>query len=165
MRHILVAMGKTPGIAPVREGPDQVPRPLRIVVADDDRDAVLTLVMVLREEGHEVYSAHSGQQALDAVVKYDPDAVLLDIVLPQLSGYEVARQIRARHGKGEVHRWAQVKAPRNDRPMIIGISGQYMKDSDRVLAEINGFHRYLLKPYEPSDVLRALAPLRYPAPK
>jgi DNA-binding response OmpR family regulator len=126
--------------------PLNAPRPLCIVIVDDDRDAVWTMMMVLRHEGHEAYGAHSAQQALDAVLKHDPDAVLLDIGLPAVSGHEIAREIRARHG--------------NARPVLIGISGKYKQGSDKILAEINGFDHYLTKPYEPSSVLRILEPLR-----
>lgn len=108
--------------------PLNAPRPLGIVVVD------------------EVYGAHSAQQALDAVLRHDPDAVLLDIGLPAVRGHEIARKIRARHG--------------NARPVLIGISGQYKQGSDKILAEINGFDHYLPKPYEPSSVLRLLEPLR-----
>ena len=138
--------GELPSSVTGQQDPRKAPRPLCIVVVDDDRDAVWTLMMVLRHEGHEVYGAHSAQQALDAVLKHDPDAVLLDIGLPATSGHEIARKIRARHG--------------NTRPYLIGISGKYKQGSDKILAEINGFDHYLTKPYEPSAVLRLLEPLR-----
>ena len=130
-----------------QSAPSKAPRPLRIVVADDDRDTVVTLMMVLRHEGHEVHGAHTARQALDAVLRSDPDAILLDVALGSESGYDVAQKIRARHG--------------NDRPLIIGISGRYRNDSDRLLAALWGFDDYLVKPYLPSDVLRLLAPLRH----
>lgn len=72
-------------------------RALRIVVADDDRDSVLTL-MLLREEGHEVRGVYSSRQVMGHVIDFDPDVVLLDIAMPELSGWEVARTIRARRG-------------------------------------------------------------------
>lgn len=125
-----------------------VPRPLCILIADDDRDSVLSLMMLLREEGHEVLGAYNAQQTLDAVLKNEPDAVVLDIALGESSGYDLARQIRARHG--------------DDRPLIIAISGIYKKSSDRILAEINGFNAYLVKPYELKDLLAVLEPLRLP---
>lgn len=73
-------------------------RPLRVVVIDDDRDAVSTLVMVLRLEGHEVRGAHTARQALEAVLSSKPDAILLDIALGRESGYDVAEKIRAHYG-------------------------------------------------------------------
>jgi DNA-binding response OmpR family regulator len=123
-------------------------RALRILVADDDRDTVLTLMMLLREEGHEVRGVHAGRQALAALREFEPDAVLLDIALPELSGWEVARELRKRQiGKG---------------PLLIGISGEYRQGADKILAEILGFDHYLVKPYEPSALLALLAPLKLP---
>ena len=118
-------------------------RGLRVLVADDDRDTVLTLMMLLRDEGHEVRGVYSGRQVMGHVLDFDPDAVLLDIAMPELSGWEVARTIRAR---------------RADRPLLIGISGEYKQGSDRVLAQILGFNHYLVKPYAPAELLALLAP-------
>jgi CheY-like chemotaxis protein len=81
-------------------------RALRVLVADDDRDSVLTLMMLLRDEGHEVRGVYSGRQVMGHVLDFDPDVVLLDIAMPELSGWEVARTIRARRGA--------------ERPMLIG---------------------------------------------
>jgi two-component system OmpR family response regulator len=67
--------------------------------------------------------------------------VVLDIGLPGMSGWDVAREIRERISK--------------DRPMIIGITGEYTKGADRVLAEMAGFNYYLVKPADPK-VLVAL---------
>lgn len=121
-------------------------RSLCIVVADDDRDAVLSLEMLFRDEGHEVHPAYDAQQALDQVLRHEPDALLLDIALGQGSGYTVANTVRARHGDA--------------RPMIVGVSGVYTKGPDRILADINGFNHYLVKPYDPQALLALLEPLR-----
>jgi DNA-binding response OmpR family regulator len=126
--------------------PGKAARPLRIIVADDDRDTVVTLMMLLRHEGHEVRSVHTGRSVMGVVSDFDPDAVILDIHLPELSGWEVARTIRARHGL--------------ERPMLIGVSGEYKQGADRILSEILGFDHYLLKPYNPNDLLTLLAPLK-----
>lgn len=115
---------------------------LRVLVADDDRDTVLSLIMLLREEGHETRGVHAGRQVMGAILDFDPDVVLLDIALPDISGWEVARFIRERRGR--------------ERPKIIGISGEYKMGSDRVLSQILGFDHYLLKPYEPSALLALL---------
>jgi CheY-like chemotaxis protein len=124
-------------------------RPLCIVVADDDRDAVLSLEMLLRAEGHEVHAAYDPKQTLDQILRHDPDALLLDIALGRGgSGFEVARTIRARHGE--------------KRPMIVGLSGIYKQGSDRVLADMTGINHYFVKPYDPNALLAALAPLRLP---
>jgi DNA-binding response OmpR family regulator len=120
-------------------------RPLRFVVADDDLDTVLTLMMVLRDEGHEVRGVHSAEQVLKVVNEFHPDAVLLDIGMPNLSGWELARRIRERLAR---------------RPMLVAISGQYKEGADKILAEILGFDHYVVKPYDPAALLRLLAPLK-----
>ena len=128
--------------------PPKAPRSLRIIVADDDRDTVVTLMMLLRDEGHEVRGVHSGRYVMGAVIDFDPDAVVLDINMPGLSGWEVARTIRDRRGK--------------KRPMLIGISGEYKQGADRILSAIIGFDHYLVKPYDPKALLALLAPLTLP---
>ncbi|HEU4440828.1 MAG TPA: response regulator, partial [Burkholderiales bacterium] len=70
----------------------------RVLVADDDKDAVLILTALLRDEGYEVRGVHRGAEVLDAVFNFAPDVVLLDIGMPQMSGYEVARRLRERYG-------------------------------------------------------------------
>ena len=126
-------------------------RTLCVVIADDDRDSVVTLQMLLRDEGHEVYAAYDAREALDQVLRHDPDVLVLDIALGRGSGFEVAKTVRARHGKA--------------RPTIVGISGVYKKSSDRILADISGFDHYLVKPYDPNGLLALLAPLRQPRPR
>lgn len=135
-----------PGPKSAGHGLAKALRPLRIVIAEDDRDTVVTLMMLLREEGHEVRSVHTGRHVMGVVLDFDPDAVILDIHLPDLSGWEVARTIRAQRGHG--------------RPMLIGVSGEYKQGADRILSEILGFDHYLLKPYDPNDLLTLLAPLK-----
>lgn len=122
------------------------PRSLRIVIADDERDTVLTLMMLLGEEGHEVRGVYTGRQVLDAVRSFDPDVVVLDIAMPDLSGWEVARTIRTQSdGK---------------RRLLIGMSGEYMNSVDKLLATVVGMDHYLLKPCSPDRLLALLEPLR-----
>jgi DNA-binding response OmpR family regulator len=102
----------------------------------------MTLTAILSDEGHDVVGVHSGAEVMSAMQDFDPDAVLLDIAMPEMSGYEVAKEIRRRYG--------EVK------PLLIAISGRYKQASDRVLAEIVGFNEYLTKPYETRDLLELL---------
>lgn len=127
---------------------DGAPRSLRIIVADDERDTVLTLSMILRDEGHDAQGVHNGSRVLPLLREFDPDVVLLDIALPEKSGYEIAQEIR--------------KRPRGQRVLLIGISGQYKQGSDRILADITGFDHYLVKPFDPAALLALLAPLTLP---
>jgi len=124
------------------------PRSLRVIVADDERDTVLTLAMVLKDEGHEVQGVYTGSRVLPLVREFDPDVVLLDIALPEQNGYELAEQIRAR--------------PRGRRVLLIAISGQYKQGSDKILADLKGFDHYLVKPFDPATLLALLAPLTFP---
>lgn len=122
----------------------QAPRALHIIVADDDRDAALTLQMILCDEGHDVRVVYSGRDVMKAVIEMSPDAVVLDIHLPEVSGWQLAQTIRARGGR---------------TPLIIGISGVYTKGPDRALAHMTGFDHYFVKPYPPAEVVKLLEPL------
>ena len=68
---------------------------MKILVADDDTDTVLSFTMLLQLAGHEVRSAADGQEAVDMAADFQPDAVLLDIEMPRLNGFEAATRIRA----------------------------------------------------------------------
>ena len=125
--------------------PSKAPRSLRVLVADDDQDTVVTLTMLLQDEGYEVQGVNTGRHVIGAILDFAPDAVILDINLPDLSGWEVARRIRERRGS---------------QPLLIGISGEYKKGADKVLAHISGFDHYLVKPYDPKMVFAALDELR-----
>ena len=124
-------------------------RSLRIVLADDDKDSVLTLATVLRHEGHEVREAYRGDAVLELIRQYKADAVFLDIGMPGMSGYEVARTLRERMGAY--------------CPLLVAITA-WKKTSERLLGQIVGFDHYFTKPYETSDLLAVLAPLTGDAP-
>ena len=74
----------------------------RILVVDDNQDAADSLGMLLRMTGNEVHTAHDGLEAVGAAAAFQPDVVLLDIGLPKLNGYEVARRIRAQEGGADM---------------------------------------------------------------
>ena len=120
-------------------------RALRIMVADDDVDTVNTLAAILEDEGHRVERVYHGPDVLPAVRRFQPDAVLLDIAMPKMSGYDVAREIRR-----------QFMAY---RPLLIAISGTYVKGTDALLSRAVGFDHHMTKPVHPDEVLELLAPL------
>jgi DNA-binding response OmpR family regulator len=124
------------------------PRSLRIIVADDEKDTVTTLKAILDDEGHDVVGVHSGSQVLGALREFRPDVLILDIAMPDISGFVLARRIRAEFGA--VH------------PMLIAISGLYNKGPDKVLAQAVGFDHHLAKPCHPAELLALLAPLSNP---
>jgi DNA-binding response OmpR family regulator len=124
-------------------------RELRIVVADDEKDTVSTLVAILQDEGHDVQGVHRGAEVLNLVRNFKPQAVILDISMPEISGYEIAKEIRRRYG--------------DDRPLLIAISGVYRKETDKLLSQVVGFDHHLTKPFEPKEIVALLAPLAKPS--
>lgn len=122
-------------------------KPLRILIADDDRDTVEMLTVILRNEGHIVQGCYSGKEVLPIVPGFRPDAIIMDINVPGLSGYAVARAIR--------HSFSDMR-----RPLMIAISGVWKETPDRMIAEEVGFDHHLLKPADPHELLGLLEPLR-----
>jgi CheY-like chemotaxis protein len=116
----------------------------RILVADDDADAVLSLSALLREEGYCVRGVHHGAEVLDAVFNFAPDVVLLDIGMPKMSGYDVARTLRERYGSA--------------RPVLIALTGR-AGAADRQQARAAGFEHHVAKPYEPKALLNLIGRL------
>ena len=121
----------------------------RILVADDDADAVLSLTTLLRQEGYVVRGVHRGAEVLQAIFNFAPDVVLLDIGMPQMSGYDVARTLRERYGSA--------------RPALIAVTGR-TGEADRQQARAAGFEHHVAKPYEPRALLRLIGELAGAAP-
>jgi CheY-like chemotaxis protein len=121
----------------------------RILVADDDKDTVVSLTTLLGEDGYNVRGVHRGADVLQAVFNFAPDIVLLDIGMPQMSGYDVARTLRERYGSA--------------RPVLIAVTGR-AGDSDRAQAHAAGFEHHVAKPYDPRALLELLARLAQRAP-
>jgi signal transduction histidine kinase/DNA-binding response OmpR family regulator len=114
-----------------RKAPPLAPR--RILVVDDNRDAADSLSMVLQFLGADVRVARDGPEALEAYEKYDPAVVLLDIGMPDMDGYEVARHIRTRFPERQT--------------ALVALTG-WGQDKDRERAREAGFDRHLVKPAE-----------------
>jgi CheY-like chemotaxis protein len=114
----------------------------RILVVDDNADAAISLAMLLELEGHETRVAHSGADALAVMAEFSPNYVFLDIGLPDLSGYEVARRVRAMTGLKTVAR-------------LIALTG-WGSDEDRRQAAAAGFDAHLVKPVDPAQLTAAL---------
>ena len=124
-------------------------RALRIVVADDDRDTVNMLSIILRDEGHVVHGVYTGKDVLPAVRTLNPDAVILDIAVPGLSGYAVAQEIRYSYVAARC-------------PLLIAISGMWKEHPDKRVAQQVGFDAHLQKPCDPAELLGLLGPLTAP---
>lgn len=116
----------------------------RILVVDDNPDALHGLTALLSAIGHEVYCAQSGEQALEMVEQTRPEAVLLDIGMPGMDGYEVARRLRRQP-------WGRGLA-------LIALTG-WGQDSDRRRSAEVGFDRHLVKPVELEQLEQVLAEL------
>jgi CheY-like chemotaxis protein len=112
----------------------------RILIVDDNVDAAQSLAMVLSLEGHEVQAVHDGRAALRAAAAAVPEIVLLDIGLPYVDGYEVARQLREQFGK--------------EKLVLVAMTG-YGQDEDRRRSQEAGFNAHLVKPVD-WDALRQL---------
>jgi PAS domain S-box-containing protein len=121
----------------------QPPGPsLRVMVVDDNVDTVTTLAMLVQESGHEVRTAYDGSAVLEAALDYRPNVVLLDIGLPGLNGFEVAKQIR--------------QQPALQNALLVAMTG-YGRDSDRQRSQEAGFDHHLVKPGDFGKVLEILA--------
>ena len=116
----------------------------RILVADDDTDTVDSLTALLRDEGYEVRGVYRGGEVLQAIFQFAPDVVLLDIGMPQMSGYEVARSLRERYGSA--------------RPALIAVTG-LADASHRRQSRAAGFEHHVAKPYEPRALLQLIGRL------
>jgi signal transduction histidine kinase len=128
--------------------------PLRLLIVDDNVDTAIGLAAHLREtSAHEVRLAQSGHAGLVAAEEFAPDVVLLDIGLPDIDGYEVARRLRADE--------------RFKHLPLIALTG-FCGDADRARARVAGFNEYLVKPVAYSmlnEVLAALAPVANALPQ
>ena len=122
--------------------PEQTASPLRLLLVDDHPDAAESLGELLRLQGHEVTVAHDGPAALDSARRRPPDVVLLDLGLPGMDGYEVARRLRA-EGTAE-------------RALIVALTG-YGSDEDRRRSRESDIDHHLVKPVDLAELERLLA--------
>jgi CheY-like chemotaxis protein len=112
---------------------------LRVLVVDDNADFGESLALLLRLEGHDVRIASNGLHALGLADRFVPDAIILDVRLPCMDGYEVARRIRTKA-------WAK-------HSLIVALTGSACADG-RAAAFEAGVNAYLGKPADPITVLR-----------
>lgn len=132
---------REPSPPPERDDERTFP-PARILVADDNRDAVETIVALLRACGHEVSIAYDGQQAIRQATADPPDAVVLDIGLPDMNGYEVAQRLR--------------EDSKLRRTRLIALSG-YGREEDKRRSLEAGFDSHLTKPASLGALQKAIS--------
>jgi len=139
---------------PAQEAPAPGPRlqagaGFRVMVVDDNRDSAETMAMLLELLGHEIRVAHDGVQALELAEQFRPHAVLLDIGMPRLNGYEVCARLR--------------QQPWGRDTLLIAVTGWGQETDQRRSREV-GFDAHLVKPVEPQALQDLLAQLagRFP---
>jgi signal transduction histidine kinase len=113
---------------------DETPaKPLRVLIVDDNEDSATVLGHLLKLWGHDVRTARDGRDALAAAHRWQPDVVLLDIGLPEMDGYEIARRLRADPGMAGA--------------FLVAVTG-YGQDEDRRRAREAGFDEHVVKPVD-----------------
>jgi signal transduction histidine kinase/DNA-binding response OmpR family regulator len=125
--------------------PDVSAAGLRVLVVDDNRDVADTTATILRLSGCDTHVAYDGHAGLEAVTRLQPDAVLLDIGLPGLDGYQVAERLRAQ--------------PMHRRTLVVAVSG-YGQEEDRARSKAAGFDYHVVKPIDPAVITGLLGSLR-----
>jgi two-component system CheB/CheR fusion protein len=128
---------------PNPEAPARLPAPSwRVLVVEDNLDAAESLALLLRMARHDVRMAHTGPEALEAAVAFHPQVVLLDIGLPGIDGFEVARCLR--------------QHPELKDMRLIALTG-YGRETDLQRSQEAGFDHHLVKPVNPLTLLELLA--------
>jgi len=130
----------TPVPDAARSTDDNSPR--RILVVDDNVDTAESLALLLRLKGHEVEVAHDGPAALETARSFEPEIVLLDIGLPGLDGYEVARRLR--------------EESRLTHALLVALTG-YGQEEDRRRARYAGFDHHFTKPVDPAVLYQVIS--------
>lgn len=120
-----------------------MPRRLRVLVVDDNPDDVKSALLLLETEGYETRGVQNANRVLPEVLEFDPDVVIMDIKMPERSGWEAASELRRR--------------VTNLRLLLIAVSGHYTRGVDKVLSEMSGFDHVLTKPIDPATLLGLIA--------
>jgi len=117
---------------------------LKVLVVDDDPGSLATLSLIIEHSGCAVRSACDGQVALGIVDVFRPEAVIMDINLPGLDGYEIARRLR--------------QDPANRRVFLVALTG-YGHEQDVERSHQAGFDHHFVKPTDPQEICQLLARL------
>ncbi|MGH8226653.1 MAG: ATP-binding protein [Steroidobacteraceae bacterium] len=137
----VIASGRTlPADRASRADPGSAP--CSVLIADDNRDAADSLALLLESYGHEAHVAHSGREALDTAARVHPEAFILDIGMPDMTGYELARRVR--------------EQPWGRDAMLLAVTG-WGQQEDKARAEAAGFDHHLTKPVASNALEELLA--------
>jgi len=118
-----------------------VPVVMRVLICDDNADAADTLAMLLRAHGHDVKVFYDGGTCLNEALAWRPAIAFLDIGIPGITGYGIARQLRAKFGS---------------KIVLVAITG-YTRQEDRTVSFEAGFDMHLAKPVEPARLVAIAA--------
>jgi CheY-like chemotaxis protein len=108
-----------------------------VLLADDNVDFVNSLAQLLESQGHDVRVTYDGAEAIEAAREFQPEVAFLDIGMPKVHGYDVARRLRESPGTAEC--------------MLVAVTG-WGQEADRAQAREAGFDRHLVKPVDPSEI-------------
>jgi len=128
----------------LESAPDQAAKVRRIAIIEDNSDSRDMLYSLLRMDGYDVVAARDGLEGLELVLKHQPDVALVDIGLPGIDGFEVARRVRASLG---------------NQILLIALTG-YGREEDRRAVLAAGFNEHLVKPLDPDDLVKILCARR-----
>ncbi|HEY0984603.1 ATP-binding protein [Schlesneria sp.] len=132
-QHRMVVRGK--------ETKGRVDSSLKVMIVDDNEDGAQTLGMLLLQLGYEALTVHDGPTSIEAALDYRPDVIILDIGLPGLNGYEVAKKLR--------------QQPEFEKVLIVAMTG-YGDDNDRQRSIESGINHHLIKPSDFEKLQRIL---------
>lgn len=121
---------------------------MKVLVVDDEPYILRSLTFVLRKEGFDVKEAHSGKEALEVFRKEAPDLVFLDVMMPEMNGFDVCREIKS--------------DPAGQRVRIVMLTARG-QDTDRQRGLSAGADEYLTKPFSPSRVVELAKSLHKPS--
>jgi DNA-binding response OmpR family regulator len=110
----------------------------KILIADDEPNIVVSLEFLMRQKGYDVKVVHSGEDALNAVPQFGPDLILLDVMMPRMSGYDVCQKVR------ENPQWAAIKV------VMLSAKG---RDVEVTKGMAVGADAYVTKPFSTKDLL------------
>ena len=119
-------------------------RALRVLIAEDERDSAASLEALLNDEGHQTRCVYRGRHVAGAAHDFKPDVVLLDIGMPGINGYDIARLLRKTFG--------------SSKPTLIAVTA-WAKSADKLMAKAAGFDYHFGKPYDPPSLLAILRDL------
>lgn len=122
-------------------------RPARVLAVDDERHIARLIEFVLKKESYEVRIAHSGEQAIEAIGDFSPDAMLLDLILPGMSGLDVLKRLKA-----------------DDKHSKLAVMVLTARSFEEMPAEVleAGAHLHCTKPIAPPSLIRKLLDLKVP---